>query len=254
MNRLSLMLILILFTSVLYAQEGDTQITNKEEFTFNIQGILSFPNSSFGTLSDNRTLITRRVGLQTGDKIGLAETGFGIGLDVSTPVWVEGMEWIISTKFLLNPTNSGEIQSLYRSQWGDSVNVELDVGNWINIPLMTGLKYNLNISNDFECYGIAQGGVNFSKAPSLMATEGSVTLEETSYRFATDYSVELSIGIIYNQKFNLGISYFNGGTPRYRGTRVLNPDYFPRIFNIESDIIAEERTISMFTLVFGIIL
>ena len=175
-------------------------------------------------------------------------------MELDTPVWAKGISWIISAKLLINSTNSEEIQSIYRTQWGDSVNVQLDLGNWVMIPLMTGLKYSFKIFNDFDFYGLAQAGVNFSQAPSLKATEGNVTIEETSYEFITDYSVELGIGIIYNQKFILGVNYFNGDTPRYRGTRELNPVYFPGIFNIESDIIGEERSISMFTVVLGIFL
>ncbi|MCF6269803.1 MAG: hypothetical protein L3J41_08840 [Melioribacteraceae bacterium] len=250
--RLSLILIFILLISAIHAQDGDAPLTDNEELTFNVHGILSFPNSSFGTLSDNKTSRTNRIGLKIGDKIGLAETGFGIGAELNTPVWTEGMNWIVSAKILINPTNSTEIQSIYRSQWDDSVNVELDVGNWINLPLMTGLKYTFNLFNNFEFYGLAQGGANFSKAPSFIATEGSVTIEKTNYEFVTDYSVELSIGIIYNKTYNIAFSYFNGGTPRYRGTRELNPIYFPKIFDVKSDIIAEERSISMFTLTLGI--
>ncbi len=252
--KLSLILMFILFISTINAQEGDTLLTNKEELTFNIQGIVSFPNSSFGTLSDNQTLITKRTGLKTGDKIGLAQTGFGIEMELNTPVWTKGMSWIISAKALINPTNGEEIESIYRSEWKDTVNVELDLGTWINIPIMTGLKYSFDVTKDFELFGLAQTGVNISKAPSLKATEGNVTIEETNYEFITDYSVEVGVGIIYNQKFKLGVNYFNGGTPRYRGTKELNPLYFPGIFNVNTDIIAEERRISMFTIVLGIVL
>lgn len=248
----SLLLLLLLLTGALYAQET-TDTPYQDELTFNVHGILSFPNSSFGTMSDDKTSITLRSGFKTGDKIGLAQTGFGIGIELNTAVWTKGMNWIISAKLLINSASGEEIQSMYRSGWGDTVDVEIDMGNWINLPLMTGLKYKYDIFNDFECYGLVQVGANFSQAPSLKATVGSETIEQTSYEFIADYAVELGVGIVFKQKYNLGVNYFNGGAPRYRGTRELNPLYFPGIFNVKTDIISEERSISMFTVVFGIL-
>jgi len=244
---------IISFTTILLGQDVDTLSTNSKELILNVHGILTLPNSSFGTMSDNTTSITNRNGFKIGDKIGAAKAGFGLGLELSNPVWFSGMKWIVSAKLLINPVNGSEVQSIYRSQWGDTIKVNLDFGNWINIPLMTGLKYNYQFSSNFECYGLLQGGANFSKAPSLKATDVDIIIEEAKYEFVTDFSFNAGVGIIFNKKYTFGINYLNLSTPRYKGTKELNQNYFPNIFRVKNSIIAEERRISIFSFTFGIL-
>jgi len=69
--KLALILLYIVITSTILAQDVGTYSKEKDNLSFNIHGILSFPNSYFGAFSDNKTVITNRSGFKIGEKIGL---------------------------------------------------------------------------------------------------------------------------------------------------------------------------------------
>ena len=237
-------LVLTLFASTVFAQPS--------ELALHLFGIASVPNGDFGKAIGDNARITRRAGFDIGDKVGLAQMGFGGGAELISPVWFKGLQWVLSTKVLMNAADEGTVQSEFRSQLGDSVDVEFEYGQWINIPVMTGFRYDLHFTHKYTLYGILQAGVNLSKAASKKAIVGQVTAEDTKKEFARDFGFEVGLGLLFDQTYNIGFRYLALSTPRYEGTRKLSEKQFAEIFSRENAILGEERSISMFVVTLGI--
>jgi hypothetical protein len=263
-SKLSFLLVLSLFASTLFAQ--------KEELGLHFFGSASLPSGDFGKEEDNFTRVTRITGFKSGDKIGLATMGVGVGAELIAPVWFSGLKWVLSTRILINGVNDESVKSVYRSQFvGDTViykyekkavnSISFELGQWINIPILTGFRYEYHFSSKYTVYGIIQAGMNLSKAPSqkatvvLMGLDGtkeSFNAEDTEYEFARDFGFEIGVGFVLNQRYNLGFRYLALNTPRFDGTRNLAVQVFPEIFSLENTITGEDRSVSMFVVSLGI--
>jgi hypothetical protein len=264
--HLFIALIIMLITNTLFAQEG--------ELSLHLFGTTSLPIGDFGTDADEYSRVTRVSGFEVGDKIGLAREGLGIGAELIAPVWFRGLNWVLSTKVLVNGTNRNKVLSEYRTQFvADTVetrdhqnksvvtSVDIEFGRWFNIPVMTGFRYDHHFSHRYTLYGTLQAGMNLSKAPYQKATvglkdaEGTNELfeaENTKYSFARDFGYEVGIGFVWNQTYNFGIRYLALSNPRFDGTRTLSLDVFPWIYSLENEIVGDERSVSMLVVTFGI--
>ncbi len=215
-------------------------------------GIGSFPTADYGKDIADDTKLTRRYGFNIGENIGLADFGYGVGAELVTPVGIRGLQWIFSAKAIINGTNTESIQSDFRSELGDSVDLTLDYGQWLNFPVMTGFRFDHLFTHTYTVYGILQAGLNFSKMPSRKAMVGDLTVEDASFEFARDYGFECGIGLLLNQRYNFGLRYMSLRTTRYEGTKKMSEVIFPEIFSREMAILGEKRTISMLYITFGI--
>ncbi|MBN2410226.1 hypothetical protein JXQ31_00955 [candidate division KSB1 bacterium] len=266
-NKLIFVIILLLLSSTVYSQQG--------ELSLHLFGSASLPNGDFGKNFDDYTRVTRLSGFRTGEKIGLAETGAGVGAELIAPVWFRGLNWVLSGRIIVNGVNGESALSKYHSQIvGDTTittniikerniikSINLEFGRWINIPVMTGFRYDHHFSHKYTLYGSLQAGVNLSKAPSKKATVGlmsfegvkeSVTADDTQFNFARDFGYELGIGFVFYQTYNLGFRYLALSTPRFDGTQNLSEKVFPEINSLKDTILGEDRSISMFIVTLGI--
>jgi len=222
------------------------------ELALHLYGCGSLPNGDFAKNLGEDARLTRRAGFDIGEKVGLAQAGFGIGGELISPVWFRGLNWVFSTKLLINSADAGTPQSEFRSQLGDSVDLSFKMGQWINVPVMTGFRYDQHFTHKYTLYGMLQAGINFSKAPSRQATRGTLIVEDTRFGFARDFGFETGFGLLFDQTYSIGIRYLQLSSPRFEGTRNLSEKQFPKIFNRKNAILGEERSISMFVLTLGI--
>lgn len=241
---ITLLIVPFVITSLLYAQN--------EELALVIFGSTSLPTGDFGKDIGKFPKMTRRAGFDVGDKEGLAQTGFGVGAEIITPVKFKSLSWILSGKFLYNGVDGSAVQSEFRHQLGDTVDINFDFGNWINIPVMTGFKYDFRLSHKLVLYGMLQGGINVSKAASLKATVAGITVEKTTFDFARDFGYEVGLGLLFDHRYNIGFRYLALSTPRYEGTRKLSEIQFTEIYSRKTAILGEERSISMFVVTLGV--
>jgi hypothetical protein len=175
----------------------------------------------------------------------------------------------MSAMFLLNRTDESDATTEFERQLGDSVDVNLDFGTWLNLPVMTGFKYKLPLSKSIGIYGTVQGGINFSKAPSRRAAisgrttvtvQSAVvnrdfsneTVEETTFKLARDFGFVLGAGLMINRRIDIGFRYLGLGTPTYEGTLKLSERYFTQIVRRETDVLGEDRKVSMSLFYVGI--
>ena len=207
------------------------------ELAIHMFGIGSFPSGDYGKDLADDTKLTRRTGFAIGDNIGLATMGYGAGVELVSPVGFPGLQWIFSGKAIVNGSETKAVLSEFRSQLGDSVDLELEYGQWLNFPVMTGFRYDYQFTPTYTVYGILQAGVNFSKMASRKATIGTVVVEDAEFNFARDFGFEFGFGLLFNQRYNLGFKYLALRTPRYEGTKKLSESLFPNIFRRNIDIL-----------------
>lgn len=237
-------LILLFATSMGFSQTAG--------LSFHMYTVVSQPTGDFARNIADNTGMTEQHGFWVGDKIGLAKTGFGAGVELMSPVWFKWLQWVFSSMVVMNTVDGSAVGAKFRSQLGDSVIAKFDYGLWINMPIMTGFRYDHNFTAKYTAYAIIQSGVNFSMAPSKKAIVNGVVAEESKYSFARDFGYQVGVGFMYNQRYNLSMRYLFLGTPRYDGKRRLSEKVFPHIFSRENDILGEQRSISMIVVTLGI--
>lgn len=236
-------LLLGISVHALYAQD--------QKYAVTVYGNILMPLGDFAGKIGTSPRLTQRSGFDYGENVGLATTGFGGGIEVSTLVHGDHLSWIISGKFLSSPTDDSQIYSEFKNDFGDSLRVTFNNGSWTNIPFLTGFKYDYAISPSINLYGTLQGGVNITQQASRRAFVDGVAVEETTFKFIADFGFEAGIGLELFSKFNIGARYVNLGIPRYEGTRKLNVSYFPTVPRREMSIDGDERPVSMLLLIIG---
>jgi len=211
----------------------------------------SIPSGQYSDKIGDNAKLTRRSGFDIGNNVGLAQTGYGVGIQLDTGVFIDGLSWLISLRFLANPTDGSAAESRFNQLLGDNVDFNYETGTWIHIPVMTGFRYKYKLSPDFSSFVLLQGGVNLVKAPSRTGTVNGIKGEDTEFKFARDFGFEIGLGVELYNKWSVGLSYLLLNTPSFEGTRVLSEKVFPEIFSRKNEIIGEERSVSMFLLNLG---
>ena len=229
---------LTMFSTMLHAQEDD--------FDLLISAYFSQPNGDYYEKIGEDARATRRYGFYIGDEVGLAKQGFGLGVELFTPVILDGLGWVFDIRYLSNETDAVIAETHFSELLGENANLVYTTGTWINIPIMTGFRYKLHLLPNFVPSVLLQAGINLTKAPTRNASRNGVTGEDTSFRFTRDFGYEVGLGVDLFRKFNIGLTYLYLNTPRYEGTRNLSENVFPEIFSRENQIIGESRSISMF--------
>ncbi len=252
-STVAVVLLFMLVTVVTYGQdENNTSVL--------VYGTLSLPTGNFSENIGAFTGKTRRAGYSIGDEVGLAEIGFGLGAELGIKTGISGLSWIFGVSALSNGVNSNTVQTKFQTDASDTIAVSSKFGRWTNIPIMSGLRYDFNLSYNIGIYGIVMGGINFSWRPYKSVTEnfltvdtvGTVLADDSKFDMATDFGFEAGLGLVVANKYNIGIRYLNLNTPRFDGTQNLSIIAFPEIVTPENKILGESRSVSMFVIILGI--
>lgn len=168
---------------------------------FGLYGSLSIPQGDFGdddAASNN----------DGPPDCGFAKTGFGLGAEFTLPLDSPGLGWITSANVILNGVDEDELA-------GDD-DVIIDAGSWLNVPIMTGLRYESEVSPTMKIFGQCQLGLNLVKAPKIELEEDSEKAE-VEWDMASSFGFSIGGGIIINNKINIGLRYFSLGEPEIEG-------------------------------------
>lgn len=98
------------------------------------------------------------------------------------------------------------LNSVDESDFGQDV----DISPYLNIPLLTGLRYQSQTSGGMGIYGLGQVGLNLSKGPSF-----EFNGNEQNSNMVASFGFGLGAGLIFNNQFNVGIRYLGLGEPEY---------------------------------------
>ncbi|MBC8402294.1 MAG: hypothetical protein H8E14_12465 [Candidatus Marinimicrobia bacterium] len=249
---------ILIISFLVISSEIFAQIPN---LSFLISGNLTLPVGLFGQGVGDDAKLTRRSGFDVGKKIGYAGTGVGFGVDFLSATRNRKIDWLLGTTYYRNGTDVSELEAKFEELLGDTTNLKFEYGSWNCMTLMTGFRYKRSLSGKLAFYGSIKAGINLTKAatrkvirPEIITLDSSytnVTVEETIFDYAMNFGYELGLGFDFANKFNFELKYLSLGNPRYEGIRKISDLQFPGIFDRNTTIIGEERSISMVLLTFG---
>ena len=221
--------------------------------TFGLFGSLSLPSGDFG---DDR-----------GEDAGLANNGYGGGFETIFPIGQEGLGWIITGSFLVNPIDESDAESSLMEGM-DSFTATLDVGRWIHVPIFTGLHYQTTANPTVNLFGFGLIGINFVKSPKI-AANGSANIEfydpySGGYNSITmEYDIKLNSGsgnslgfgfgggLVINDNITLSLRYLALGKPEIKTDMELSATAAGESMS-EKEEIELEQSISIIQLTLGI--
>lgn len=165
--------------------------------------------------------------IQKDGKYGGAAFGFNVGaivkFDISS---VSGLGIVASLDFIYNDLNS-DIKDAAEVDDNDYVEIEYTLPKYFNIPIMVGVNYTLPLSDAIGVYGEAALGLNLRKITKCYihreednAGNGNIDYEseiELTYDMAKTFGFRLGGGIIFNERFSIGIDYYALGSEKVKG-------------------------------------
>ncbi len=193
---------------------------------------------------------------------GLAVTGFGAGFEYSAPMQAEGLSWVFGASFLMNGVDEKEIEKDIPDDW------KIDIGSYINIPIMAGIKYESQSSPTMKFYGQGMAGINIAMIGDLeLSYNEEIYIGDPIYDYvdydvtqtysfdtATSFGFGFGGGIILNN-INIGLRYLLLGTAKLEGTIKTDIDInYPgaTVPEVEDEDIDKDQPISILTLMIGI--
>lgn len=160
-------------------------------------------------------------------KSGGAATGFDVGLQWNFDIQsVRGLSLLLSVDGILNPVNSDikdGFEDLSYKYEEDDGEVEYTLPMYLNFPVMLGARYNYDLNENLAIYGEAAMGLAFRKITDLnfnveYSDDGEEETDTFMYDFSTSFAYRFGAGFIINNKYNIGVSMWNLGASKVKGT------------------------------------
>ncbi len=164
---------------------------------FTLYGHVAIPQGDFGD--------------DTGLDAGYATTGYGGGFELSIPSGSTNLFYLLSANIFFNSFDDTEIKASIRRMFPD-LDVSIDAGSWMNIPIMAGLQYRTEINPTLKFIGSGKIGLNIVNGPTIEISAQDVT-GEIVYGSYTSFGFGIGGGILINEKICIGLTYLGLGEP-----------------------------------------
>lgn len=177
-----------------------------------VSGSASMPQGDFGE-SDP----------ETG---GMAGMGFGAGVEYIAPLGSDPrLKWVIGVWALRNPVDESKLSAVIDEEYElQDTDYNVEPGVWMNIPIVGGLRYESPLSPTNTIYGTAQVGMNFIRPPTMkfdFQDEDDGIEGEMSIESATAFGLVIGGGVVFNDKFTVGLRYMTFGKPSLDATSTV---------------------------------
>lgn len=170
---------------------------------------VSFPESDFG--DDNIS----KAGA------GGARTGFDVGLKYLYPITNSGLNLFVGGHFIYNGLQNDAKETIENNLEQLYGRCDIRYYQFINLPLIAGLNYtHLPKGGDIGFFGELGLGIDFMKITRLDVEADNYAFDETFY-LSTDLAVKLGGGIIFQDRYSLGLHYLMLGRHKVEGKRDL---------------------------------
>lgn len=171
-----------------------------------------------------------------GSDASYIKMGYSIGVEKTSAIGSFGLGWVTSLTFIIQPYDQEKLEKELSLE-----NVDFKYKPILNIPLMTGLKFQKNIVAKLELYGQAQIGLNIHKM-------GNWKIDDVEMVFDIKPSLGYTFGggIIINERFNLGVRYYMLGDPEVEAKQYLDDGTSSPGFKLSKE------KINLLSFVFGI--
>jgi hypothetical protein len=135
---------------------------------------------------------------------GLAKSGFGFGAAYTFPLGSPGLGWETDVAVIFNSVDESAGEDEYTS---------VKAGKWMNIPIMTGLRYAADISPTMQFFGLGQIALTMINGPDIEITDEYYD-ETYDYEVGsgTSFGFGVGAGLIFNSKFVISLRYLALGS------------------------------------------
>jgi hypothetical protein len=199
---------LLIAACLVFLLAGSALCYSPAQPRFEAFGGLSHPMGDFGD--------------DSGTHAGLATTGLCVGAEVSIPIGSPGLYGTIGGLFIRNGVDEDELANQLRSAYYgyDVSNLSVDIGSYVNIPLMGGIRYSADMSAKSSFYVEGNLGLNLVMGPKeeMSMTVYDDDLEdyinvtsEINWDVATSLCIAFGGGVAINDKFLIGLRYVTMG-------------------------------------------
>ena len=147
---------------------------------------------------------------------GFAGPGFAFGLEALSPLKVKGLSFFFGWDIIYN-SYSSELRS-FISDNSDKIDHKPRV---MNIALMMGLRYTIDLSNGFGLFFEGGAGGNMRMISNLGYTikENNYRLTRTiSYDLAFTFAFKIGVGMMFGKHVSLGLDYYGLGSADVKGS------------------------------------
>jgi hypothetical protein len=197
-----------MLSSVLFGQERSN--------SYIIKGNLIFPQGDF--LDDD--IIAED---------GFASIGYGVGLEYQHIIGPEGLGIFISGDILVNPIDEERVKQVlvggYEYKFKDP---------YINIPLMAGLLYTVQINPNTDFQLKAGGGINYYIPPDYEIIHPFPDTTNISNASVNTFGFRIA-GTLIIDKVLIEISYLNLGEAEFEA-QSYQPFFTPTLENLKQRI------------------
>jgi len=138
---------------------------------------------------------------------GYAMPGFSLTGEYVWPIGPPELGWVSGVSVIINRFDGEEAFDL------SDDDVDLSSGYWLNVPIMTGLKYEVEASPTVDVYGLGQLGINLNKGPNTSIEDEFGNSAKTSYGTAPSLGLNLGAGIVIDDRYIVGLRYKRLGEP-----------------------------------------
>lgn len=212
-------------------------------------------------------------GLLGNDRDGGAGVGFDIGLQWNFGIQnVNGLGIILSVDGIINTLNSDvkdffeDLEDEFEEEEYDDY--ELKTPKYLNFPIMVGANYTYKVNDNLGLYGEAAMGFNLRKITDIYCqyeydavhyddygyvhyyTKGRTQTYE--YDLSTSFAYRLGAGFVFNDKYNLGVSFWNLGAAKVKGTSVSEKNSYDSYDKSKNKFKYKDITPTMVMVRFGI--
>jgi opacity protein-like surface antigen len=168
---------------------------------------------------------------------GCATTGLTIGAKyfytvsntkgLSLTLGVDILQNGISQDFKdnLQQSMNETLSSLYGSTMGEIYKAHSSIKymNYINVPVIAGLNYKLDVDKKVALFGDAGLGFNFSNITNLVmevSYAGQSQTAKVKFDPQTKFAIQLGGGILIQDKYSIGLHYNQLGCYKFRGKNI----------------------------------
>lgn len=208
--------------SAAMAQDAQPTSANNKGTEFSIHVGGAFPMGEFGDSRAARGLI----GWLDKTEKGGASTGFDAGMKFKFNIpSINGLGVILTADFFYNGPNNDV------KDWRDDIideyiydkeldDAEIDLPNYMNIPIMLGINYDYAVNNKLSVWGEAGAGVNIRNITMFekrLSAGDEELIIKYKYDIATTFAFQIGAGIKLMDKVSLGLHYYVLGSGKVKG-------------------------------------
>ena len=169
-------------------------------------------------------------------KEGGAGVGANIGFKFKFPTNAEGLGVLLSIDGIYNGLNS-DVKDYFEdlTDYNEEVfdDYTLRKPNYINVPVMVGLNYCYDASDNIGIYGEAGIGLD-ARFITKLCEEAEQSNSYSSFEYTDTYkfdpavafAFQLGAGILINNRFTLGVNLYNLGSAKVKGKDTCKEKYY----------------------------